>query len=95
MSNSELEVAAEGGIAITVIIFNNNQLGYIAKGQKSMYGRTFGAKFEQETDHVKMAESMGIRKALKIESYKEIGQVLDDTASLDEPVIVEIPIEEI
>jgi acetolactate synthase-1/2/3 large subunit len=95
MSNSELEVAAEGDIAITVIIFNNNQLGFIAKGQKSMYGRTFGAKFEQETDYVKMAESMGIRKAFKIDSYKEIGRLLNDTANLDEPVIVEIPIEEV
>ncbi|MFQ5796514.1 MAG: thiamine pyrophosphate-binding protein, partial [Candidatus Bipolaricaulia bacterium] len=94
MSSSELEVAVEKGMPITIIIFNNNQLGLITKQQQSAFGTAFGTRFEQETDYIEMAESMGVERVFRIDSYEEIGKVLNDTANLDEPVVIEIPVEE-
>ena len=54
----------------------------------------FGTKFEQNTDYVKMAESMGVRKAFRINSYAEIGEVLNNTLNLNDVVVIDIPIDE-
>jgi acetolactate synthase-1/2/3 large subunit len=93
MSHSELEVAIEKRIPITVVVFNNNQLGFIAERQKSKFGKVYGTRFRQKTDYIEMAKSMGVKKASRSDSYEKIGEFLSDKSYLDEPVVIEIPIE--
>jgi len=91
MSHSELEVAVEKEIPITVVIFNNNQLALISQKQQRDFGKVFGTEFDQATDYVKMAESMG-SKAFRINSQNEIRNVLNTTVNLNEPVVIDIPV---
>jgi acetolactate synthase-1/2/3 large subunit len=92
MSSSELEVAVEKRIPITVVVLNNNQLGLIAEKQKSKFGKTFGTRFGQETDYVEMAKSMGVKKAFRPHSYERIREVLKSEADPSEPIVVEITV---
>ncbi|EJB06232.1 thiamine pyrophosphate-dependent enzyme, possible carboligase or decarboxylase [Rhizobium leguminosarum bv. trifolii WSM597] len=88
----ELATAVQHRIAVVAIVFNNSAYGNVLRDQKQAYhGRYLGSDLTNP-DFVALAESFGIR-AFKVISPVELKERIEQALSLDEPVLIEVPIE--
>lgn len=88
----ELATAVQHRIAVVAIVFNNSAYGNVLRDQKQAYhGRYLGSDLTNP-DFVALAESFGIR-AFKVISPVELKETIEKALSLDEPVLIEVPIE--
>lgn len=88
----ELATAVQHKIAVVAIVFNNSAYGNVLRDQKQAYhGRYLGSDLTNP-DFVALAESFGIR-AFKVTSPGELKTTIEKALSLDEPVLIEVPIE--
>ncbi|WP_434713893.1 thiamine pyrophosphate-binding protein (plasmid) [Rhizobium sp. YTUHZ045] len=88
----ELATAVQHRIAVVAIVFNNSAYGNVLRDQKQTYkGRTLGSDLTNP-DFVALGESFGIR-SFKATSPGELRDVLEKALALDEPVLIEVPVE--
>lgn len=88
----ELATAVQHRIAVVAIVFNNSAYGNVLRDQKQTYkGRTLGSDLTNP-DFVALGESFGIR-SFKATSPGELREVLEKALALDEPVLIEVPVE--
>ncbi|MBX5194232.1 hypothetical protein HJB82_02630 [Rhizobium sp. NZLR10] len=88
----ELATAVQHKINVVAIVFNNSAYGNVLRDQKQAYqGRYLGSDLTNP-DFVALAESFGIR-AFKVTSPGELKATIEKALSLDEPVLIEVPIE--
>ena len=88
----ELATAVQHRINVVAIVFNNSAYGNVLRDQKQAYhGRYLGSDLTNP-DFVALAESFGIR-AFKVTSPVELKATMEKALSLDEPVLIEVPIE--
>jgi acetolactate synthase I/II/III large subunit len=88
----ELATAAQYGINLVTVIFNNSSYGNVRRDQLEQYqGRLLGADLENP-DFVKLAESFGVR-ATRAASPLELESSLRLALDADRPVVIEVPIE--
>ncbi|MBX5039438.1 hypothetical protein HJB51_09045 [Rhizobium lentis] len=88
----ELATAVQHKIAIVAIVFNNSAYGNVLRDQQQTYkGRILGSDLTNP-DFVTLAESFGIR-SFKATSPGELRGILEKALSLDEPVLIEVPVE--
>ena len=94
MNIQELATLAELGLPVTVLVFNNAQLGLVRQQQELFYSRRFHAShFESKPDFAALARAFGIRG----ERLDPGGDPLADLASIlksNGPCLVDIPIHE-
>lgn len=87
MNIQELATAAEEGVNIKVVLFNNQSLGLVHQQQNLFYGeRVFASKYNIRTDFCKIAAGFGIRsvdldlskdpKALLVDALRTPGACL-------------------
>jgi acetolactate synthase I/II/III large subunit len=91
MNSQELETAKRIGANITVVIWRDNGYGLIDWKQRNEFGHPFGVAFDNP-DFVAYAESFGIagfRPSSSADLYPTLMRALD----LDEPSVVEVPID--
>ncbi|MBY3595163.1 thiamine pyrophosphate-dependent enzyme [Rhizobium bangladeshense] len=88
----ELATAVQHRIAVVAIVFNNSAYGNVLRDQKQTYkGRTLGSDLTNP-DFVALGESFGIR-SFKATSPGELRDIVKKALSLDEPVLIEVPVE--
>jgi acetolactate synthase-1/2/3 large subunit len=88
----ELATAAQYGINLVTVIFNNSSYGNVRRDQMEQYqGRLLGADLENP-DFVKLAQSFGVR-AQRAATPLELESSLRTALDADRPVVIEVPIE--
>jgi acetolactate synthase-1/2/3 large subunit len=86
----ELATAAQHGIGVIVLVFNNRSFGNVLRDQKTRFGgHVIGAEL-QNPDFVKLAESFGIA-AVRAVNESELGAALRRAMAAGGPALIEIP----
>ncbi|MBY4627775.1 thiamine pyrophosphate-dependent enzyme [Rhizobium croatiense] len=88
----ELATAVQHKIAVVAVVFNNSAYGNVLRDQKQAYeGRYLGSDLTNP-DFVALGESFGIR-SFKVTRPGELKNRIEEALSLDQPVLIEVPIE--
>jgi acetolactate synthase-1/2/3 large subunit len=90
MNMQELETAKRLGVALTILVFNDNDYGLISWKQKRGKDHSYGTKLGNP-DFVKLADSFGI-KAIRPKSKQELENFLENSINNRELSLIEIPI---
>jgi acetolactate synthase I/II/III large subunit len=86
----ELATAAQHGIGVIALIFNNRSFGNVLRDQKTRFGgHVIGAEL-QNPDFVKLAQSFGI-SAMRAAGETELSAALGRAISAGGPALIEIP----
>jgi acetolactate synthase-1/2/3 large subunit len=86
MSIHALMTAVQARIPITVVVFNNNALGWVLHG---MGERAIAAGFD-EFDHAAIARSVGC-DGIRVESTHDLRQALASVADRTIPFVIDVP----
>ena len=85
----ELATAAQYGIALITIVFNNHSFGNVLRDQELQYGgRTIGSRF-QNPDFVRLAESFGVT-ARRVRQPHELQNALEQELAAARPALIEV-----
>jgi acetolactate synthase I/II/III large subunit len=88
----ELATAAQYGIALVTIVFNNNSFANVLRDQQLQFGgRTLGSRLHNP-DFVRLAESFGVA-ARRVKEPHELQNALEAELSAARPALIEVPIE--
>lgn len=88
----EMATAAQHRINVVAIVFNNSAYGNVLRDQRQSYqGRCIGSELTNP-DFVRLAESFGL-KGVRATSPGALKRLLAEALALDEPVLIEVPIE--
>ncbi len=87
----ELETIRRYHVPVVLIVLANASFGWIKAGQKVMGGKYFSVDFTP-LDHAKIARSFDIR-ARRVETPDELKSSLEWALALDEPVLLDVPVQ--
>ena len=88
----DLATAVQEGINSVTVVFNDGALGASLRDQQVRYrGRVIGTRL-QNPNFAATAEAFGA-VGVRLEHYDQLGNALGDALKLDEPVIIDCPIE--
>ncbi|HET7607284.1 MAG TPA: thiamine pyrophosphate-dependent enzyme, partial [Gammaproteobacteria bacterium] len=88
----ELATAAQYGIALVTIVFNNNSFANVLRDQQLQFGgRTLGSRLHNP-DFVRLAESFGVA-ARRVKEPHELRRVLEAELAAGRPALIEVPLE--
>ncbi|NLW07634.1 MAG: biosynthetic-type acetolactate synthase large subunit [Clostridia bacterium] len=94
MHMAELATAREQGLAIKILLFNNNCLGMVRQLQHDYYqGRYTAVKFSGNPDFVRLAECYGAA-ALRISKPEEVVPALAEAMQNDRLTLIECLVSE-
>jgi acetolactate synthase-1/2/3 large subunit len=86
----ELATAAQHGIGVIALVFNNRSFGNVLRDQKTRFGgHVIGAEL-QNPDFVKLAQSFGI-SATRAAGETELSAALGRAIAAGGPALIEIP----
>ncbi|HEY8475720.1 MAG TPA: thiamine pyrophosphate-binding protein [Chloroflexota bacterium] len=85
----EMATAAQYGIAVPVVVFNDNAYGVIRDGMVGRFGRHYGAEL-RNPDFVKMAEAFGL-DATRV-PVEALARTLEEALQSKRPTLVEVPL---
>ncbi len=87
----ELATAAQEGIALVTLVFNNGAYGNVLRDQRGQFGnRVIGAVLENP-DFMQLAKAFAI-EAHRVASPEALRPVLADALGADRPVLIEVEI---
>jgi acetolactate synthase-1/2/3 large subunit len=88
----ELATAAEHGIALVTVVFNNGSFGNVLRDQEVQYGgRTIGSRLKNP-DFVRLAESFGVA-ARRVAEPRELARALEAELTVGRPALIEVAVE--
>jgi acetolactate synthase I/II/III large subunit len=88
----ELATAAQYGIALVTIVFNNNSFANVLRDQQLQFGgRTLGSRLDNP-DFVRLAESFGVA-ARRVKEPHELQRALEAELAAARPALIEVPLE--
>jgi acetolactate synthase I/II/III large subunit len=88
----ELATAAQYGIALVTIVFNNHSFANVLRDQQERFGgRTIGSKF-RNPDFVRLAESFGVA-ARRVGEPRELQNALESELAAGRPALIEVAVE--
>ncbi len=87
----ELATAAEYGIGVVTILFNNQSYANVLRDQERGSGRVVGSRFENP-DFMKLADAFGV-EGHRVDSPHELGHVLGRASGYGAPVLIEVVLE--
>jgi acetolactate synthase I/II/III large subunit len=90
----ELATAAQYGINVTAVVFNDGAYGNVKRIQRELYGNRVIASDLRNPDFVRLADSFGLfsRKAT---SPDELQDALEQALARNEPALIEVPLGEL
>jgi acetolactate synthase I/II/III large subunit len=89
---AELATAAQYGLDVVTVLFNNNAYGNVLADQMRRFdGRVLGARL-RNPDFVRLAESYGIRAA-RARTPASLARALDEALERGEPALIEVPVD--
>ena len=88
----ELACAAQHGIGLVTIVFNNRSYGNVRRDQMEKFdGNLIGSDLENP-DFVRLVESFGV-DAFRARTPDELRPVLARAIEADKPAVIEVPVE--
>jgi acetolactate synthase-1/2/3 large subunit len=85
----ELATAAQYGIALVTIVFNNHSFANVLRDQETQFGgRTLGSRLKNP-DFVRLAESFGVAAA-RVRTPRELAQALEQELAAARPALIEV-----
>jgi acetolactate synthase-1/2/3 large subunit len=85
----ELATAAENGIALVTIVFNNHSFANVLRDQQQHYGgRLIGSRLANP-DFVRLAESFGVA-ARRVTEPRELRSALEQELAAERPALIEV-----
>ena len=88
----ELSTAAQYGLGVVTVLFNNSTFGNVRRDLRKFYkGRTIATEF-QNPDFPALAESCGVA-GHRVTSPEELRPVLAEALEKDEPALIEVIID--
>jgi len=88
----ELATAAQYGIGLVTIVFNNHSFANVLRDQQLQFGgRTIGSRF-QNPDFVRLADSFGV-SARRVKEPRELQQALEAELAAARPALIEVALE--
>jgi acetolactate synthase-1/2/3 large subunit len=88
----ELATAVQYGIAVVILLFNNDAFGNVRRDQMTRYdGRLVGADLVNP-DFLMLARAFGV-DAVRVGSPEALGPALAHAFEAGSPTLIEIPIE--
>jgi acetolactate synthase-1/2/3 large subunit len=85
----ELATAAQYGIALVTVVFNNHSFANVLRDQEVQYGgRTIGSRF-RNPDFVRLAESFGVA-ARRVREPHELATALELELAAARPALIEV-----
>lgn len=88
MSGSELATCARYGIPLTVIVFNDRQLGMVNQGFKSVYGRAPDSQ-TPDVDFANFGRSLGLN-AERLDNLADLPAIIERYRG--KPLLIDVPI---
>ena len=78
------------GVAVVIIVFNDNGYGILRPQQEGRYGRTNAADLVNP-DFVALARAFGA-SARRVEAIGELGAAIQSALDADSPSLIEVPL---
>lgn len=85
----ELSTAAQHGIAVVAIVFNNGSYGNVRRDQQTRFDGRLIASDLPEIDYAGLARSQGVA-AHRVDSPAALGPVLEKVIATDRPALIEV-----
>lgn len=85
---SEMEVAVREKLKVTMVILNNDVLGYVKTSEMLRYGKNSTSVFMAHIDHVALAKACGF-EAVHVETTEELEAALKLAAASEKPFLIE------
>jgi acetolactate synthase-1/2/3 large subunit len=89
----ELATAAQYGIGVVALVFNNRGFGNIRRDQRRLYQGRYMAEGLTNPDFLKLAESFGVA-GYRVDSPDSLKPVLARAIENDAPALIEIQVEQ-
>jgi acetolactate synthase-1/2/3 large subunit len=95
MSAPELSTLAANGIAVKVLILNNNCLGMVRQWQELFYDGVYSQSILPQPDFARLAEAHGV-PGRRVDHPEDLSSALQWARSVDGPALldVQVPLEE-
>ncbi len=86
----ELSTAAQYGINVVTLVFNDNAYGNVARDLDESWGGSYGAEL-RNPDFMKLAEAYGV-VGMRATTGTDVGPLVKQALDRDRPVLIEIPV---
>jgi acetolactate synthase-1/2/3 large subunit len=86
----ELSTAAQYGINVIQLVFNDEAYGNVARDLDEAWGGSYGAEL-RNPDFMKIADAFGV-VGLRATSPREVGPLVERAIATNRPVLIEIPV---
>ncbi len=91
-NSQELATAAQYGINVVVVVFNDNAFGNVLRDQTvRLKGRLIGTELKNP-DFVKLAEAHGVY-GVRVEDAEALEAAIKEALQADVPALIEVPVE--
>src|SRR5262249_21523747 len=89
-NSQELSTAVRYGIAVVVVVFNDDSYGNVARDLDEAWGGSIGAELANP-DFMRLAEAYGVT-AFRAKEPADVGELVREGIALDRPVLIEVPV---
>jgi acetolactate synthase-1/2/3 large subunit len=89
-NSQELSTAVRYGIAIVVVVFNDDSYGNVARDLDEAWGGSVGADLANP-DFMRFAEAYGVT-GIRAKEATDVGDLVREAIALDRPVLIEVPV---
>jgi len=86
----EMATAAQYGINVVCVVFNDQAFGNVARDLDEDWGGQYGAAL-QNPDLMKLAEAFGVH-GMRAKESTEVGRLVGQALEMNRPVLVEVPV---
>jgi acetolactate synthase I/II/III large subunit len=86
----ELATAAQYGINVVALVFNDGSYGNVARDLDDGWGGSYGAEL-RNPDFLKLAEAFGV-VGMRAAKPAEVGTHVREALKLDRPALIEVPV---
>ena len=90
-TSNEMATAAQYGINLVCVLFNNNKFQNVQRQQKEWFGGRLIGSDLRNPDFVRLGESFGLRSA-RVETPEALRKELARRLEGDEPALIEVPV---
>jgi acetolactate synthase-1/2/3 large subunit len=89
-NSQELSTAVRYGIAVVVVVFNDDSYGNVARDLDEAWGGSVGADLANP-DFMRLAEAYGVA-GFRAKEPTEVGDLVREAIAVDRPVLIEVPV---
>ena len=90
-NSQELATAAQFGINVVAVVFNDQAYGNVKRDMKELFdGKALGVELTNP-DFMKLADAYGV-VGMRADGPEGLAKALKDAIDLDKPVLIEVPV---